>query len=233
DGDGDPTTGDGDGDGDGDPTTGDGDGDDDCEPADHEVYFSYEPFDFGLIDRWNVDLDWTCTVISANNDDGLQVELDCPDADDPVVIDIDASPSFSAPVLVGDTMQVRYIYEGPWWFNIYLRLDIESYGHVLTLIDGDSLLPPDNHPFEPPFDMTAVSGLCTPASDGCGDLERLALDFEINGEAAHMFDGSHAIVGGDPGTDVWVATAEHLHDIQCTDTPTEWFRVLIANTGWE
>jgi hypothetical protein len=237
DGDGDMTTGDGDGDpttgdGDGDPTTGDGDGDG-CPPRDPAVSFSYEPFDFGVGDPWQVDLDWTCTVTSADVSDGLRLVLDCPEATDTVVIDVSATPSFSPPVFGGETVQVRYIYEGPWWFNVYLRVDMDGYGHVLTLIDGDSLLPPDNHPFEPPFAITVASGSCTPAPDGCGDLERLALDFEINGDPGHVFDGRHAIVGGDPGTDIWVARAGHLHDIQCTDTPSEWFRVLIANTGWE
>jgi hypothetical protein len=246
DGDGDATTGDGDGDGDpsgdgdGDPTgdgdgdpTGDGDGDETCDPPDPSVSFSYEPFDFGQIDPWDSNLDWTCTVTTADTRDGLYLELDCPDSPDPVIIDISASPSFLPPVFGGETMQVRYIFEGPWWFNIYLRLDMDGYGHLLTLIDGDSLLPPENYPFELPFEITPAYGLCTPISDGCGDLERLALDFELNGEAAHMFDGSYAIVGGDPGTDVWVVEAGHLHDIQCTDTPDEWYRVLIADTGWE
>jgi hypothetical protein len=219
-------TGDGDGDpGDGD---GDGDGDPDCPPGDPDVYFSYEPFEFG-IDPWDIDLDWTCTVTEADLGEGLRLLLDCPEAAMPITIDISATPSFLPPVIPGDTIHVRYVYEGPWWFNIYLRLDVDGQGHLLTMIDGDSLLPPDNFAFEPPFPIEAVSGLCTPAPDVCGNAERLALAFTVNGEAVEMLDSSYAIVGGVPGTEVWVATAERLHDINCTDTPDEWYRVLIAS----
>jgi hypothetical protein len=233
DGDGDPGDGDtGDGDGDGDPGDGDGDGDPSCPPGDPDVYFSYEPFEFG-VDPWDIDLDWTCTTTAVDVSDGLLLLLDCPDATMPITIDISATPSFLPPVVVGDTIHVRYVYEGPWWFNVYLRLELDGHGHLLTLIDADSLLPPDSFAFELPFPIESVSGLCDPTPDGCGDLERLALAFEVNGEAVEMLDSSYAIVGGDPGTEVWVATAEHLHDITCTDTPDEWFRVLIANTGLE
>jgi hypothetical protein len=130
-------------------------------------------------------------------------------------------------------LELRYVSEGPWWFNTYLRLDLQGFGHLLTIVDGDALLPPDPYVFELPFPISTVAGLCTPLPDGCGDLERLALDFTLNAEAAHMFESEYAIVGGDPGTEVWVAAAGHLHDIRCTDTPDEWFRVMIANTGWE
>jgi hypothetical protein len=235
DGDGEPGDGDGDGepgDGDGEPGDGDGDGDPNCPPGDPNVDFSYEPLDFGL-GFSDVDLDWTCTATEVDVTDGLYLLLDCPDAAMPIPIDISATPSFLAPVFVGDTVHVRYVLEGPWWFNIYLRLDVDGHGHLLTMIDGDGLLPPDNYMFEPPFAIQSVSGLCSPMPDGCGDLERLALAFEVNGEAVEMLDSNYGIVGGDPGTEVWVATARHLHDIDCTDTPDEWFRVLITNTGQE
>jgi hypothetical protein len=239
DGDGDPGDGDGDGDGetgDGDGDSGDGDGDGDgdpsCPPGDPNVYFSHEPFEFG-VGPDAVDIDWTCTATDVDVSDGLDLLLDCPDAAMPITIDISATPSFLPPVFPGDTIHVRYAYEGPWWFNIYLRIDVDGYGHLLTLIDGDSLVPPDNYAFELPFPIQPVSGLCPPMPDVCGDLERLALGFQVNGEAVEMLDSNYAIVGGDPGTDVWVEAAGHLHDINCTDTPDEWYRVLIANTGWE
>jgi hypothetical protein len=236
DGDGD-GNGDGDGepgDGDGEPGDGDGDGDGDptCPPGDPDVYFSYEPFEFG-VGPHDIDLDWTCTATEVDVTDGLSLLLDCPDATIPIKIDISATPSFLPPVFVGDTIHVRYIYEGPWWFNIYLRIDVDGYGHLLTMIDGDSLLPPPEYVFELPFPIQAVSDLCTPMPDVCGDVERLALAFTLNGEAIEMLDSNYEIVGGVPGTDVWVAAAGRLHNINCTDTPSEWFRVLIANTGSE
>ena len=239
DGDGDPTgDGDGDptGDGDGDPTgDGDGDGDGDaCTPVDPGVVLSYQPLSIdGGGEGWEQDIDWTCTVSEVDTSEGLYAVLDCVDSVDPVVIDIAATPLFLPPVAVDDVIQLRYVYEGPWWFNVYLRLDLDGHGHLLTLIDGDSLLPPEPFDFSLPIPITTASGLCSPAADGCGDAERLALDLDLGGELARVFDQNYAIVGGDPGTEVWVAKAEHLHDIQCTDTPDEWFRLLIADTGQE
>jgi hypothetical protein len=231
-GDGDGEPGDGDGDGDGEPGDGDGDGEPNCPPGDPDVYFSYAPFEFGD-DGSDIDLDWTCTATEVDVTNGLSLLLDCPDAAMPITIDISATPSFLPPVFPGDTIHVRYVFEGPWWFNIYLRIDVDGFGHLLTMIDADSLLPPDNYAFEMPFPIQPVSGVCPPTPDVCGNLERLALAFEVNGEAVEMLDSSYAIVGGDPGTEVWVANAGHLHDINCTDTPYEWYRVLITNTGWE
>jgi hypothetical protein len=230
-GDGDGDSGDGDGEpGDGDPGDGDGDVDPDCPPADPDVYFSYEPFDFG-VDPWDVDIDWTCTVTQSDSSEGLYVVLDCPDADIPIAIDVSATPSFHAPVYVDDVVQVRYVYEGPFWFNVYLRLDIVDYGHLLTLIDGDSLLPPDNYEFEPMLDMESISGLCTPEPDFCGDAERLAVGFTVFGEILEMPDRSYGTVDViAPAPHIWVSSAVHLHDITCTDTPDEWFRVLIASS---
>ncbi len=184
-------------------------------------------------DPWDTDITWSCTVIDSNTLDGFAVTLDCPEAMEPVVVSVLADPLLSPPVMNGAAMTLRYVSEGPWWFNSYLRLDLDGFGHLLTLIDGDALQPPDPFVFELPVPISTVSGLCDPVPDGCGERERLGLAFTVNGEDVVMFDPNFATVGGIPGTDVWVAAAGHLHDVLCTDTPDEWFRVLIANTGWE
>jgi hypothetical protein len=208
-------------------------GDEVCQPGpESPAHFSYV-LDIPGVDAWDADITWSCTLLSHDTVDGLTLALDCPDANGPVSIEVFADPMLNPPLMDGSAITLRYVSEGPWWFNSYLRIDMDGFGHLFTLIDGDSLQPPEPYVFELPFPITTVSGLCDPMPDGCGDRERLGLSFSLGGEDIVMFDLYYAIVGGDPGTDIWIDEAYHLHDVQCTDTPDEWFRVLIANTGWE
>jgi hypothetical protein len=227
----------GDGDGDGDPGAGDGDGDPNCPAGDPGVDFSYESLPSDDTPWWgDENIDWTCTATEVDVSDGLYLVADCPDAAMPIMIDITATPSLLLPMLPGDTIHVRYLIEGgPWFFNRYLRIDVDGHGHLLTMIEGDSLLPPVNYSFETPFPIQLVSGLCALTSDGCGDLERQALAFEVNDEAVEMLDGSHGIIGGVPGIEVWVADAWQRSDFMCSadNFRLESYRVLIANTGSE
>lgn len=207
-------------------------GNEQCPPGpESPATFSYQ-LEIPGTDSWDADITWTCSLLDFDTLDGLTLSLDCPEAVGPVTIAVLADPQLNPPLLAGALISLRYVSEGPWWFNSYLRLDMNG-GHLFTIIDGDSLVPEEPYVFELPFPISTVSGICEPTPDGCGDRERLGLAFELAGEAIVMFDPEYAIVGGDPGTDVWVAEAGHLHDILCSDTPDEWFRVLIANTGWE
>jgi len=237
DGDGDPGTGDGDGDpatgdGDGDPGTGDGDGDDpgDCVEADPSVALGYT---LDGLDGAPLDLSWTCTTTAVSTLDGLELGLDCPDAEGPITLDLSLDPGLTIGLEPGEMVELRYVYDGPWWLNLYLRLDDAGGGHLLTLIDGDSLTPPGPASFELPVPITAQPGLCAPVLDFCGDHERYALRFELDGETSEVFDGHHVILGPPPGLDVWVDRAGRLHDISCTDTPDEWYRLLIVSAGDE
>ena len=199
-----------------------------------DASFSYQ-YDFGPVDEWDTNLQVDCTVDSVGiGDDGTVIlALACADLPQPVSISVKSNPAIALPLAGGELVTVHYVSEGPWWFNSYLRLDVEGLGHMLTIIDGDSLMPPENYGFALPVDITVKYELCAWFDGGCGQVERLGLGTVINSEDATVLDGDYAIVGGDPGTEFWVQSAEHLHEIQCTDTPDEWFKVMIANTGWE
>lgn len=203
---------------------------DTCEAPDDEVYFSYEPFMFGL-DAWDADVDWTCTVDQVDTSDGLDLSLDCPMAMQAIEIDLRSSPAFVAPLVGGETIQLRFVSEGPFWFNEYLRLDVEGHGHLLTIINGDGLLPPETYDFEHAHEIKPVYEACAREMDFCGELERLPLSFEISGEAHEVLDGHHDLIGPSLSTQVWAVEAGHLHEIECTDTPDEWFRVLIVDAS--
>ncbi len=202
-------------------------------PPESPATFEYE-IDLGDdLDPFNTDIDWTCTVTQAGVGEGLDVTLDCPEALGAVHVSVVADPSFLPPIDTGATVQLSYVSEGPWWYNVRLRLDLEGFGHLLTLIDGDSIEAPEPFTFELPYPVEVVTGLCETSPGGCGDVERLGLRFTINSETSDLYDPYYAILGGDPGTEVWVAQATRLYDVQCTDTPDDWYRVLIADTGWE
>jgi hypothetical protein len=209
---------------------GDGDGDLNCLPRDPEVDFSYA-FEFGL-DPSNpyADLDWTCTITAVDVSEGLDLLLDCPDAQEPVTIAVTATPGFVSPVFGGETIHLRYLVTGGWWFSTHLRLDIEGGGHFLTLIDG-GLVPSNDLTFELPFVIEPVSGLCPSEPDECGNVERVALAFSIDGQPVELHDGSYSHIDAPPSTDVWVSTAEHYQIINCSDVADEWYRILIVNPG--
>ena len=235
DGDGDPAPGDGDGeprtgDGDGDPATGDGDGDEPaCPSRDRELGVDYV---LGGFDDSPLDVTWSCVTTSVSTNDGLHISLDCPDAPLPITIDIAAEPAISTELGLGDQLELRYVYDGPWWFNLYLRLDrMGGTGHVLTLVDGDALTPPAPVEFDLPLPITPRADLCARTSEFCGERERYGLEVEVD-EALHtVLDGHHATLGPPPGIDVWVSEAGELHEISCTDTPTHWYEILIVSPG--
>ncbi|NJK31385.1 MAG: hypothetical protein HC927_02615 [Deltaproteobacteria bacterium] len=204
---------------------------DECPPeADPPASFIYS-VEIGDIEPMDTEIDWTCTILEVAPGEKLDVVLDCPEAADPVEILVDANPPFLPPVDPGQTMQLYYLSEGPWWFNRTMRLDVEGHGHLLTVIDGDSLLPPEEYDFEPPLELASKSGGCSPTPAGCGLQERLAVEFTSGGETVELFERDYEIAFGDPGTELWVFQAFHLSEIQCTDVPDERFLVLIANTG--
>ena len=214
--------------------TGDGDGDPEaCEARDEAAFFSYAPFEFG-VEPWSADLDWACTVTAVDASAGLNLELDCPEAaQSPIVIDIQSSPAIVTPLVGGEAVSLRFVSEGPFWFNEYLRLDLDGWGHLLTMTNGDGLTPPEPYVFELPVAVEPVYDVCPRQEDFCGQLERLHLRFDLGGDAYDVLDGHHAVLGPPPGVDVWVGEAGHLYEIDCTDTPNEWFRVLIVSGGQE
>ncbi|PRQ06310.1 hypothetical protein [Enhygromyxa salina] len=221
------------GDGDGDPT---GDGDATCPPPDGAVEFSYGPANFNLsLPPFDTKIDWTCTVAMIDNVDDLSLELDCPNSEDPMLIQITAEPGLSVPLAQDDIVRVRYTVETPFWSNLYLRLDLEGYGHVLTLVDGDSLTPDDAGTFELPFGVSAASANCAPVDTECGMIDRLALTFDSMGEPTQIvFDGDYGNIQGEPGANVWLTGAQNLTqhpNMICTDVPASWYQMLIVDAN--
>jgi len=216
----------------GDGPTEDGDtetGGDECRPVGGAT-FSYV-FNWEELEPFQSDLEATCEVLTADVADGLALSLNCEGATAPVTISVTASPTFTAPVEVGDLVSIHYVFDGPWWFNSHLRLDVQGQGHLLTIIDGDALNPPEQYGFAPPLELSRVYDQCSWEDGFCGQVERLSL--AVGGGDEAVFDGNFEVVGDDPGTALWVDTAELLHEVDCTDTPDEWFRLLIVNSGGE
>jgi hypothetical protein len=237
-GDGDGETGDGDGDTSGD-TSGDGDGD--CTSPDPNVSFSVESLEFGLAEFESANIVATCTVVTAEVVERMYLELDCPEFPNPVIIDITATPTLSVPVLVGDTIQVRYIRVVTAWIETYLSLETESDEFLFSLVDAESLfLPPgvdvgtDNQFTWGVAIASAYLG-CSVQVDQCGDLERVLLGFDHDGEVPWILDGSYIEITPSPTVDVWLVEAQQVEDPDavedpqaCVDTPTGWYRMLVA-----
>jgi hypothetical protein len=237
------TSGDGDGDtgdGDGDPS-GDGDGDVECTPADTNVSFSYEPPDFGIPEFVNANIDTTCTVLEAPEVDGIYLELDCPDVEDRVVIEVVASPTLWNPLFIGDTVRVRYILQVTAWFDTWLELESESGELLLALVDAETMFPPAGFENQLGNYFSLGTGIsttyvgCSHSIDQCGDLERVLLGFDNDGPVPEILDGSYIEIDTLPKIDVWLETARQVEDPDavedpqaCVDTPVGWYRMLVA-----
>jgi hypothetical protein len=203
-----------------------GDGDPSCSAEDHTVDFHHDWSEF-----LDSTYDGTCTVASADLDlDGLVLQLDCPDLPDPLAITIASTPSLTfTPPLVGDSLRVRSLYDTPSWSNQYLRLDrVDDAGqrHLLTLVESETLQL-DDPAYELPLVFETLAIPCERFIDGCHYVERLALAFEVDGQPNELLDSTHALVGSQ--TEIWIATAMVYHESLCTDSPEEWFKVLITN----
>jgi hypothetical protein len=202
----------------------DGDGDPTCPPGDPSVSFDYDP------ELFPVTFDFTCTVTSADLDEGLYLQLDCADAPSPIALTITATPKLAlAPVLVGDSLRVRYLYADPFWINQYLRIDrVDDNGqrHLLTIVDSETLQL-DDPVYELPFALESVSIPCERVFDNCLFIERLALAFMLDGQPNELFDSTHTHIGSE--TQIWIDTAVDYQDSECTDSPEAWFKVLITS----
>jgi hypothetical protein len=213
---------------------GDGDGDGDvgeCTPPDPSVSFSFEPLDFGLGEFENASINTTCTVLAADVVDGIYLELDCPETQDPVIVDVTATPTLSIPVLVGESVRVRYRRLVTTWVDTYLELESESGQYLFSLVDAANLFPPDQDVI--PFGLgtgigTTYTG-CSVGSNQCGDLERVLVRFDNDGAIEGVVDGSYLEIEPYPTINVWLVAARQVEQPQaCAGTPTGWYRMLIA-----
>lgn len=239
-------TGDGDGDTnchgeDGSDTSGDGDGDVECTPPDQTVSFSFVPPDFGIPEFVNANIDTTCMVLMADVVDGIYLELDCPEIEDLVIIDVTATPTLSIPVLVGDTLQVRYILQSTAWYDTWLELESASGDFLFSLVDAETKFPPAGFENQLGNAFSLGTGIssayvgCSAQVDQCGDLERVLLGFDNDGAVPEILDGSYIEIEPFPTIDVWLVEARQVEDPDavedpqaCVDTPVGWYRMLVA-----
>jgi hypothetical protein len=137
------------------------------------------------------------------------------------------------PLAVDDAVRLYVLQDGPWWINHYFRLERSENDPLLIGVDGDSIADEIDGQALMPFPFEVVSGLCPSVQSDCGIQQRLALDVTVNAEQARLHDHAYSIVGGDPGVEIWVQEATRFDEVQCTDTPTDWYRLLVAYTGNE
>jgi hypothetical protein len=123
--------------------------------------------------------------------------------------------------------------DGPWWINRWFRIDRGDGSHLVSGIDGDSLgLAFADETPALPYETTAVPGLC-PIFDSCGPTEPLGLSMTVGEADELVYPYSHELIGGIPGVDVWVGASERHLELECTDTPTDWYQVVVAHPGDE
>lgn len=197
-----------------------------CPAADPDVRASttIPALEFG-----NVDVELSCTVTTV--DQGMQrLVFDCPDAIDPVPvaleIDFDLQPAPSFPLSVGQALSVRVVVDTPWWSEVRVRIDDAQGQWLLGISDGSgTMISPEFFPFA----IEAQPTTCPAQDGGCGLLQRLELELDL-GEAglAYVADARHdgELEWDGRGLDVWVGAASSLSEINCSDTPNSWVRVV-------
>lgn len=221
-------------------TSGDEVFDGECEPADPDVSFSFEPLDFGGDEFADANIIALCTVVAADTVDGMYLELDCPEAPNPVIVDVTATPTLSVPVLVGDSVRVRYIRVVTTWVDTYLSLESESGDLLFTVVDAANLWPPYYDAQSPdynPIDLgggigTTYTG-CATGTNQCGTLERVSLWFDNAGPPIEpppiITDGSYLEIVPFPTVDIWLVAAREVENPgACPNTPAGWYQMLVA-----
>jgi hypothetical protein len=165
-----------------------------------------------------------CTVAELGDQADLALVLDCPDVGAQASISVEAEPSFTLGLVVGDALRVRYELGGWEWETRFLRLDRDDGTHLLSTVDSDY------DGYDLPYAMTPVDDVC-PADieDFCGLMARRALAFDVDGQPVEVLDGSHATIDPAVGTQVWLARATIIPTFECTDGPDQWFRFLIVD----
>ena len=209
-------------------------------PAADDSYFEFallpEP-DFG-----DLAYEWECKILAITDamESGKEFALSCSsggvEVDPAPSLWIDASPAPAYANLI-EGMGIRLIYGQymPWWTEKWLRVeDLEGGQLLVAAVSGSSLAPDPNVDVFAPIQVGANEGVCGVLDGDCGMVERLELDFAVDGVEDALVDSSFGIVGGVPGYSAWVSRATHyVGDILCTDTPDSWFSVGVIADGQE
>lgn len=185
--------------------------------------------DSAVLDGLFGSVEWSCEVSESTPGSGLHVVLDCADAAEPVVLDVDSSPSFSfdEPIAVGETLELSFARGGCFSCDTgdgtTLRLD-RGGEHLLSRVRAVE------YPLEgAPVAMQQASEAsepCAPEPSECGDRYRQAVELSANGESLALFDGHSGAVGE---TKVWVDESWRLDEPGCFHVTIEFFDVLVVD----
>lgn len=189
-----------------------------------------------------IDLDVSCTVTSITTMSvTVSLELACDDAAH--VLDVSGFDSIA--LAAGDVVTLRAFDTQPWWRETFVLLQRE--GQVIVAGMESSTLPSgDGNDYSPPgtfFDplgLDVLTDVCRPEplpeDDGepcnfvcpelCYQVQRRAIEVASGGQSVVVYDGN---VGTVDGLQVGVG-AEGWLNVQCSDTPNGWYRLVIMRT---
>lgn len=179
------------------------------------------------------EVDYPC-VVTANDDIGDEDSLrfDCMDGDTVISkkVGIVWGNDDHLPLEPGDEIRVRARLSVPMWQNWYIRIDRLDGSPVFSGATGDSI----NYQFQDgtwalPYEPAPLLSNCPTEDLECGTSEALVVGFWLDGEGQSLPSGTHAEldIGGTP--DVWITEASRWVTLDCTDTPQDWFSVVMAH----
>lgn len=188
------------------------------------------------------EVDYLCTVVdvSPSKGGGVAMEMSCTDGDELVapnpILEVKAEPATEL-VAFAKGMDVRLVYGEvhPWWTERWVRIEALGSGDLLLAgVNGSSLSPNDKTDVFAPYAVDFVDGVCAAMDVGCGEQQRLQMNFMGEGGEWQLLDDSFDIIAGDPGLSTWIdeATA-YVGMIDCSDTPQRWFTLGMVFDGQE
>jgi len=187
-----------------------------------------------------IDIEQRCNVEYVRNDDSgaSTIGLLCMASAGTLeshTIEINSTPPIRLFLWEGVDVIFRYVADTPFLVNRWFSLREDDGGPIVTGVDADGLLPPAADPdlIYTPLLISSVGNLCPRESWVCFEKERLALDVSCHDMSILVYDQSEAMLSCELFYHILVENAERRHNISCTDTPSEWYRFLIAGTPGE
>jgi hypothetical protein len=184
----------------------------------------------------DVDLETPCRVASVTGEavGHVIVTLECGTGGmmEHHTIDVAASADLALGFLDGQEVTFRYVSDPIWWVDRWFTIRSRAGLLLVAAVDASGVAPRDVEASEwyAPVGVRAVGGVCPPAPDRCGPVERQGIEVVFGGETDLVFDGYATDVGGLASVFVFVALATHYLEMTCDDVPDQFYRAIIVLT---
>lgn len=204
-----------------------------CPPAGDGVWLQWTLDDMVWGEEMDIDTPCVVEAVGAEDVGRVIIDLSCGTGGlmTPHQIEISSNPHYWLEPWEGQEVVLRYVSQQSFEsvFRWLALQDLEG-NLLLAAVSAPGLDPPDGDAGEwyAPLVVEMVTGVCPVEPDVCGLTERQGIRLQLGEDAGVVFDSGAGDVGDPPSVSAILATAYHLHTMECFDYPGDWIETLVV-----